>query len=115
MLTSVDPITEFSASFNVYHLLLGMTVSATLGHLLLSAALTYAPQSMLAPLQYIELPFLILYGYLFFGDIPVPTAFIGIIIIFGSGLYASGVGPLILQRYEASLDKGQELSRQNSQ
>lgn len=97
ILTSHSPSLEFAASFDVWYFLLGMTLTATLAHVLLSGSLTYAPQSVLAPLQYIELPFVILIGFLFFGDVPVPMALVGIVIIAGAGLYASGVGPRVLR------------------
>lgn len=98
VLTSVDTAAEFNASFDVWPMLVAMAVMSTLSHILLTASLTYAPQSILAPLQYIELPFVIVIGYLVFGDIPVPMAMVGIVIIAASGLYASGVRPTRLRR-----------------
>ena len=59
---------------------------ASLSHLLMSLALTYAPSSTLAPAlsgncQRRH------YGILVFGDIPNQLAFTGMIIVIASGLY----------------------------
>jgi drug/metabolite transporter (DMT)-like permease len=60
---------------------------ASLSHLLMSLALTYAPSSTLATLHYLEIVSAVIMGFLVFGDIPNHLAFTGMIIVIASGLY----------------------------
>jgi drug/metabolite transporter (DMT)-like permease len=60
-----------------------------LGHFVLIRALTKAPASMLAPFYYTQLIWIMLFGYLFFGDFPDGWALVGMLIIVGSGLYVA--------------------------
>ncbi len=59
----------------------------TLVHLLMTWALRYAPSTTLAPMQYLEIPFAALIGWLFFGDWPNQLAGVGILITVAAGLY----------------------------
>jgi drug/metabolite transporter (DMT)-like permease len=59
----------------------------TLGHLLMTWSLRFAPSATLAPIQYMELPFTVIFGWLLFRDFPNSLALIGIAVIIGSGLY----------------------------
>ena len=67
--------------------LLGVGFFATLSHMMMTYALSLAPSSTLAPLQYLELPVATLLGYLVFNDFPNSISLAGIAIIIGSGLY----------------------------
>ncbi|MGB1035303.1 MAG: DMT family transporter, partial [Primorskyibacter sp.] len=67
--------------------LLGVGVVATVSHLCLSYSLRYAPAATVAPLQYLEILGATIIGYLVFGDFPGQTAWLGIAIIVGSGLF----------------------------
>ncbi|MEO1424670.1 MAG: DMT family transporter [Pseudomonadota bacterium] len=68
--------------------LLGLIgVLGTSGHLLMSLALRYAPSSTLAPMQYLEIPFATLIGFLVFRDLPDGLAALGILITIVAGLY----------------------------
>jgi drug/metabolite transporter (DMT)-like permease len=67
--------------------LIGVGAGASLSHLLMSLALTYAPSSTLAPLHYLEIVSAVIMGFLVFGDIPNQLAFTGMIIVIASGLY----------------------------
>ena len=60
---------------------------ATLSHMIMTYALSLAPSSTLAPLQYLELPVATLLGYLVFNDFPNSISLAGIAIIIGAGLY----------------------------
>jgi drug/metabolite transporter (DMT)-like permease len=60
---------------------------ATLSHMMMTYALSFAPSATLAPLQYLELPVATLLGYLVFRDFPNVLALTGIAIIIGAGLY----------------------------
>jgi drug/metabolite transporter (DMT)-like permease len=68
-------------------LLLLMGVCGTGGHLLFVQAGKLAPSSLIAPMQYVEIVFAALFGYLVFGDFPNFWKWVGIGIIVGSGAY----------------------------
>jgi drug/metabolite transporter (DMT)-like permease len=68
-------------------LLLLMGVFGTSGHLMFVQAGRLAPSSLIAPMQYVEIVFAALLGYLVFGDFPSLTKWLGIAIIVGSGAY----------------------------
>lgn len=67
--------------------LLGVGLFATLSHMMMTYALSFAPSATLAPLQYLELPVATLLGYLVFSDFPNALTLTGIFIIMGAGLY----------------------------
>ena len=62
-------------------------VVATSSHLLIVFASRYAPASVLAPLQYLEIVAATIYGYLIFGDFMSADKWLGVAIIIGSGLF----------------------------
>lgn len=68
-------------------MLLGVGVVATTSHLLIVFASRYAPASVLAPLQYLEIVAATIYGYLIFGDFMSADKWLGVAIIIGSGLF----------------------------
>ena len=57
------------------------------GHLSLVYGLSQAPASMLAPFNYTALVWAILFGFVFFGELPDPMTLAGAAIIVGAGLY----------------------------
>lgn len=59
----------------------------TIAHLLMTWSLRLAPAATLAPMQYLEIPFGTLIGWLIFSDLPNGLAAIGICITVGAGLY----------------------------
>lgn len=68
-------------------LLLALGVLGTLGHLLMTWSLRFAPSATLAPMQYLEIPFATLIGWLMFRELPNGLAAVGIAVTIGSGLY----------------------------
>jgi drug/metabolite transporter (DMT)-like permease len=68
-------------------LLMAIGVIGTFAHLLMTWSLRYAPAATLAPMQYLEIPFATLLGFLIFQDLPNPLASVGIMITIASGLY----------------------------
>ncbi|MDA7425351.1 DMT family transporter [Thalassococcus lentus] len=64
-----------------------MGLCGTVGHLLMSWSLRYAPASTLAPMQYLEIPMAALVGYILFSDLPGPLASLGIAITMAAGVY----------------------------
>jgi drug/metabolite transporter (DMT)-like permease len=59
----------------------------TLAHLLMTWSLRFAPSATLAPMQYLEIPFATLIGWLLFRDFPNGLALIGIAVTIAAGLY----------------------------
>jgi len=68
-------------------LLMALGVTATLSHICISYALSLAPASLLAPIQYLEIVGATILGFYIFGDIPDGLTFVGIALIVGSGLF----------------------------
>ncbi|MCR8825939.1 DMT family transporter [Pseudosulfitobacter koreensis] len=68
-------------------LLVGIGLFGTLGHLMMTWSLRFAPAATLAPMQYLEIPFATAIGYAVFGDWPNGLAAVGILITVGAGLY----------------------------
>lgn len=68
-------------------LLAAIGVIGTYAHLLMTWSLRFAPSATLAPMQYLEIPFATLIGWLIFRDLPNGLAAVGIAITVASGLY----------------------------
>lgn len=83
-------------------LLVILGLLGTVAHLCMTWSLRLAPSATLAPMQYLEIPFGTLIGWLLFKDLPNGLAALGIAITIGAGLY-------IIAREQAT---AQRLSRQ---
>lgn len=68
-------------------LLVAIAILGTFAHLLMTWSLRFAPSATLAPMQYLEIPFATLIGWLIFRDLPDGLAAIGIAITMAAGLY----------------------------
>jgi len=68
-------------------LLLIIGVLATIGHLALIRAYEYATATLLAPFIYSQLVWVMLMGWLVFGDFPDGWSMLGMAVIVASGLY----------------------------
>ncbi|GAA6162701.1 DMT family transporter [Pelagimonas sp. KU-00592-HH] len=68
-------------------MLLFIGALGTLAHLLMTWSLRYAPSATLAPMQYLEIPFATLIGWIIFSDLPNGLAAIGICVTMAAGLY----------------------------
>ena len=68
-------------------LLLAIGVLGTGAHLAMTAAMRFAPTTVLAPIGYLEIPFATAIGFAIFGDFPNGLAFTGIVITLAAGLY----------------------------
>jgi len=62
-------------------------VAGGLGHYFLAVAHRFAPASVLGPFLYQQIVWMVLFGYLVFGDVPAGPVMIGAAIVIGSGLY----------------------------
>ncbi|RYG92339.1 DMT family transporter [Loktanella sp. IMCC34160] len=68
-------------------MVLALGLIGTLAHLLMTWSLRFAPSATLAPMQYLEIPFGTLIGWLIFRDLPNGLAALGISVTIGAGLY----------------------------
>jgi len=68
-------------------LLFGIAFVGSFAHMLMTWALRLAPAATLAPVQYAEIPFATLMGWLFFAEFPNDVAAMGMMLIVGAGLY----------------------------
>lgn len=68
-------------------LLAALGILGTCAHLLMTWSLRFAPSATLAPMQYLEIPFATLIGWLIFRDLPNGLAALGIAITVAAGLY----------------------------
>ncbi|MGE0876905.1 MAG: DMT family transporter [Burkholderiales bacterium] len=62
-------------------------VAGGLGHYFLAVAHRFAPASVLGPFLYQQIVWMVLFGYLVFGDIPAGAVVLGAAIVISSGLY----------------------------
>jgi len=62
-------------------------VSIAFGGFFISQAYRISEAAFAAPFEYVAMPMAIFWGVTVFGTWPDPTAWIGIVLIIGSGLY----------------------------
>lgn len=72
---------------DIWMQLILLGVFGTLGHLLMTFSLRFAPSATVAPMQYLEIPFATMIGWLIFADLPNAMATLGICITIAAGLY----------------------------
>lgn len=70
-----------------WNLILALGLLGTLGHLAMTWALRFAPSTVLAPMQYLEIPIATLIGWAIFGDLPNGLAAAGIAVTIAAGLF----------------------------
>ncbi|WP_323768970.1 DMT family transporter [Marinovum sp.] len=68
-------------------LLAAVGVTGTAAHLLMTWSLRFAPSATVAPMQYLEIPVAMFYGWLIFADLPNGLALLGICVTMAAGLY----------------------------
>lgn len=83
----VPGINMVSPSNNEMMLLAAVGILGTIAHLLMTWSLRFAPSATLAPMQYLEIPFATLVGWVVFHDLPNGIAALGIMITVAAGLY----------------------------
>lgn len=77
---------SFEINANQGLLMIGLGVFGGIGHWLLISAFRWAPASLLAPFQYLQLIWAILLGVLVFNQWPDALSITGMLIIVGSGM-----------------------------
>jgi len=80
----IDPVWPPSSTIPFF---IAIGITATISHICLSFALSFAPASLIAPLQYLEIVTATTLGYLIFNDLTGPLGMLGIAIIVSSGLF----------------------------
>jgi S-adenosylmethionine uptake transporter len=60
---------------------------ASVGYYCLAQAYRVAAAKIVAPFEYVAVPLSVLWGYLFWGDVPGAHVLLGMVIILGSGIY----------------------------
>jgi drug/metabolite transporter (DMT)-like permease len=81
------PFTWAPLTWNAAALLIVLGVVATVAHFCINRALKLAPASVVVPYNYTTIVWAILFGYVFFGDIPRVTVLAGAAIIIAAGIY----------------------------
>ena len=71
----------------VLGLMVAMGAFAAIGHYMLISAHRYAPANVLSPFGYTQLIWMVILGYVVFGDVPDVFTLGGGVIVVGSGLY----------------------------
>ena len=85
--SGLQPLSIVTPSVTDWWLLLSIGVLGTIAHLMMTWSLRFAPSTTLAPMQYLEIPFATVIGFIVFRDLPNGLAAVGIAITVGAGLY----------------------------
>lgn len=86
-MTCVGPFFWIMPDWPGLALMVGIGVIGLTGHGLLIKALSLAPASVLQPLNYLMLPWAVLWGYLFYDDLPDLATVLGAAVVVASGIY----------------------------
>jgi drug/metabolite transporter (DMT)-like permease len=86
-MTCIGPFFWITPDWQGLALMAGIGVIGLTGHGLLIKALSLAPASVLQPLNYLMLPWAVLWGYLIYDDLPDLATIIGATIVVASGIY----------------------------
>ncbi|MFV0512871.1 MAG: DMT family transporter [Jhaorihella sp.] len=83
----LTPLTVIAPDRGEWLLLGAIGLLGTVAHLLMTWSLRHAPAATVAPMQYLEIPFATVIGFIVFADLPNRIAALGICITVGAGLY----------------------------
>ncbi len=81
------PFTWVALTWRDGALLVLLGVVATVAHMCINRSLKIAPASVVVPYQYTTIVWAILFGYIFFGDVPSVTMLVGAATIIAAGIY----------------------------
>ncbi len=85
---ALPPVAVMPPTWLITAALVGTGIAGAVGHWFLIIAHRNAPPTVLAPFNYTQLIWMIVLGYLVFGDIPSASTLIGAGLIVASGLYS---------------------------
>ncbi len=83
----IAPFTWVALTLPAVALLVVLGVVATMAHFCINRALKLAPASVVVPYQYTTIVWAIIFGFIFFGDIPRAAMLAGAAIIIAAGIY----------------------------
>jgi len=86
-MSCVGPFFWVTPDWTGLALMIAIGIIGMAGHGMLIKALSLAPASVLQPLNYLMLPWAVLWGYLFYDDLPDAATIIGASIVVASGIY----------------------------
>ncbi len=81
------PFTWVPLTMKAIALLVVLGIVATVAHLCINRALKLAPASVVVPYNYTTIVWAILFGYVFFGNVPRVSVLVGAAIIIAAGIY----------------------------
>ena len=87
LMLPVIPFVWMAPTLGQFALLVMAGALASFGHYLLIVAHRHAPPSLLSPFIYTQLVWVVVLGYVVFGDVPDGWTLFGAAIVIGSGLY----------------------------
>ncbi len=87
LMLPVIPFVWMAPTLGQFALLVMAGALASFGHYLLIVAHRHAPPSLLSPFIYTQLVWVVVLGYVVFGDVPDGWTLLGAAIVVGSGLY----------------------------
>ncbi len=87
LMLPVIPFVWMAPTLGQFALLVMAGALASFGHYLLIVAHRHAPPSLLSPFIYTQLVWVVVLGYVVFGDVPDSWTLFGASIVVGSGLY----------------------------
>jgi drug/metabolite transporter (DMT)-like permease len=68
-------------------LMISMGFLGGIGQMLITESYRHSSASVVAPFAYSAMPYSIVIGYLWFGEVPVPIVLLGAAIVIGAGLF----------------------------
>jgi drug/metabolite transporter (DMT)-like permease len=83
----IAPFTWVALTLPAVALLVLLGIMATVAHFCINRALKLAPASVVVPYQYTTIVWAIIFGFIFFGDIPRAAMLAGAAIIIAAGIY----------------------------
>ncbi len=92
--------------------MIAIGVIVTIVGYLFSQAYRVAEANVVAPFEYVALPVAIMWGYVFWGDVPNLQTMLGIVLVVGSGFYVflrekRATGP-VNQNYGIGAEKNRQ-------
>lgn len=78
---------HWPTSLQAWLVILVLGSAGAAGHWCLATAHRYAPASTITPFMYMQIVYVMIIGFIVFGDVPDPAVYVGTAIVIGSGWY----------------------------